>query len=277
MRRRQVTVDGIPTTVVEAGDADADVATVLVHGNPGGIEDFLPLLEASGRRRRTIAMDMPGFGSTPPHPRFVPDVDRYAAHLAGLLDALGVTGAHLVLHDFGGPWGLQLAIDRPALPRSVLLVNTVGMPGYRWHRMARLWRTPGVGEAVMAAASPGLARAILRHDDPDVPDHDAARMAEQFLDPDRARVVLELYRSTPPDWGDQRVDAFRRLDVPVLVVWGDADPYISPLQAERFREPFPQARFVRLRGAGHWPMLTHPQDLEPVVLTWLDRQDPAGG
>jgi pimeloyl-ACP methyl ester carboxylesterase len=50
-------------------------------------------------------------------------VPGYAAHLGRCLEALGITRAHLVLHDFGGPWGLAWAATHPAAFASATLVN----------------------------------------------------------------------------------------------------------------------------------------------------------
>jgi len=272
MRRTTVVVDGIRTPVIEAGPSGAAEAAVFVHGNPGSADDFLALVEATGRHGRAIAMDMPGFGRADKPDDWPATVANYGRHLAGLLDHLRVTRVHLVLHDFGGPWGMSWLADAAGRAGSLLLVNTVAMPGYRWHRLARGWRTPRVGESLMAATTRRLFLAFLREGNPrPIPPHDAERMWEHF-DPDTRRTVLDLYRDTDPEVLDDlaaRVAGAVPSDLPVRVVWGDRDPYISPKQAERLREVFPQAGFTRIRDAGHWPFLTHPEVTDPVIVDWL--------
>lgn len=66
-----------------------------------------------GAFARAIAPDMPGYGRADKPENFDYTVDGYARHLAGVLDAAEVQRAHLVLHDFGGAWGLQWAATHP--------------------------------------------------------------------------------------------------------------------------------------------------------------------
>ena len=97
---------------------------------------------------------MPGFGGADKPDRFVHTVDGYARHLAGALDELGVRRAHLVLHDFGGPWGLQWAADRPDRFASATFVGIGVLRGYRWHSLARIWRTSGLGQVFLRTSNP---------------------------------------------------------------------------------------------------------------------------
>jgi len=56
---------------------------------------------------------------------------------------------HLLVHDFGGPIALTWAAGHPYRVASVTLINTGVLIGYRWHRLAKPWRTPVLGELVM--------------------------------------------------------------------------------------------------------------------------------
>jgi pimeloyl-ACP methyl ester carboxylesterase len=109
--RTILTVDGIRAPLVEARPAGVptDQAIVFVHGNPGSSQDWVPLLERAGHLARAVAWDHPGFGQADKPAGFDHTVDGYAAHLGRCLDALGIAKAHLVGHDFGGPWMLRRA------------------------------------------------------------------------------------------------------------------------------------------------------------------------
>ncbi|MDQ4032492.1 MAG: alpha/beta fold hydrolase [Actinomycetota bacterium] len=84
-------------------------------------------------RSPAIAPDLPGYGSADKSDRFNYTVDGYARHLGGIIDQLGIYRAHLVLHDFGGPWGLTWAAQHPDRFASVTLINSGVLRGYRWH------------------------------------------------------------------------------------------------------------------------------------------------
>ncbi|MBM7807684.1 pimeloyl-ACP methyl ester carboxylesterase [Geodermatophilus bullaregiensis] len=269
----EVTVAGVRSPYLHAGPADADEAVVFVHGNPGPAEDWRRLLARTGAFARAVAPDMPGFGGADKPDSFVYTVDGYARHLAGVLDGLGIRRAHLVLHDFGGAWGLWWAADHPDRFASATLVGIGVLRGYRWHSLARIWRTSGVGEAFFRASSLPAPRWLARRGSPPgLPDDAVERLGRGFRDPGTQRAVLRLYRAT--DMAAVAEDLHKRLqgsDRPVLAVWGRRDPYLPVAYAERQRETFPRAEVVVLDGSGHWPMLDDPVGLEATVLPFLER------
>ena len=268
-----VTVADIRTPYLTAGPPDADGAGVFVHGNPGPAEGWGPLVRRAGAFARAVAPDMPGFGAADKPDTFVHTVDGYARHLAGVLDELGVRRAHLVLHDFGAPWGLAWAADHPDRFASATLVGNGVLRGYRWHSVARIWRTSGLGEVFLRTGTLPVARLLLQRGTPrGLPRDVVERLHRSFKDPGTQRAVLRLYRAT--DTAAVAEDLHRRLagtDRPVLAVWGRHDPYLPVAYAERQRETFPRAEVVVLDESGHWPMLDDPVALEQVVLPFLAR------
>lgn len=258
LRTHAVTVAGVRSPVAERGPADATEAVVFVHGNPGSGEDWAGLQSGLPDGVRAIAPDMPGFGSADAPDDFAYTVDGYATHLGGLLDELGIERAHLVLHDFGGPWGLAWAAHHPERVASIVLVNTGSLVDYRWHHFAKVWRTPVVGEVFMALSfRPVLVRA-LGIENPRLRPDDLRRVAGQLTKAGTKRAVLRLYRATDPDDMAAEREALRSVDAPVLVVWGTGDRYIPHVQAVRQRRTFPQARIETLHGLGHWAFLEEP-------------------
>ena len=153
LRRSEPNVSGVRTVVAESGPDGGDEALVFVHGNPGSSRDWEQLMARAGAFCRCIAPDMPGFGHSDKPDGFNYTVAGYARHLGALLTQLKIRRAHLVLHDFGGPWGLAWAASNPSLLASLTLINIGVLRDYRWHLFARLWRTPLVGEALMATTT----------------------------------------------------------------------------------------------------------------------------
>ena len=265
-----VTVDGVRSPYLNAGPTDAPEAVVFVHGNPGPAEDWRRLVARTGAFTRAVAPDLPGYGGADKPDRFDYTVDGYARHLGGILDELGLHRVHLVLHDFGGPWGLTWAADHPDRFASVTLVNTGVLRGYRWHYLARIWRTPVLGEAFMRMGTLPAFRLLLRHGNPrGLPREVIERMYSDFQDPAVQRAVLRLYRATDTAASAHLHQRLRSLDRPALVVWGARDPYLPVRYARRQREAFPQAEVVVLDDSGHWPMIDHPVAVEQAVLPFL--------
>jgi pimeloyl-ACP methyl ester carboxylesterase len=271
-----VTVAGVRSPVLEAGDSSATEAVVFVHGNPGPAEDWRRLLEATGEFARAVAPDMPGYGAADKPIDFEYTVPGYARHLGGVLEQLGVQRAHLVGHDFGGPWMLTWAARNPDAFASATLINTGVLVDYKWHRYAKIWRTPGVGELFQATTNRAAYRMLLGRENPRLPASDLDRLYDVSRSWPTKRAVLKLYRATPPSGMGAVKDALRPLDRPALVVWGVDDPYIPWEQAERQRESFPSARIELLDGLSHWCFLEDPARVAELVVPFLREQAGAG-
>jgi pimeloyl-ACP methyl ester carboxylesterase len=274
VRQGRLEVGGVSSPMIEAGPQDPREAVVFVHGNPGSSSDWTALVGAAGELGRAVAMDMPGFGKAPAPAGFGFDVSSYADFLAAALEQLQIERAHLVLHDFGGPFGLFWGVGHPQAWASVVLINVGVMPGYEWHSMAKRWRTPIVGELVQAWIPRAAWRRTMQKSGP-------RRLPEEFVekmydDYDRATrgTVLKLYRNTP-DPGTtaaQLGGAIAELHKPALVVWGAADPFIGVEYAERQREFFDVQEVVVLEQSSHWPFQDDPQAVERAVMPFLARQ-----
>jgi pimeloyl-ACP methyl ester carboxylesterase len=266
-----VTVEGVRSPYLQAGPTDTAEAVVFVHGNPGPAADWRRLVARTGAFARAVAPDLPGYGDADKPDHFRYTVDGYARHLGGILDRLDIDRAHLVLHDFGGPWGLTWAAEHPDRFASVTLINCGVLRDYRWHYLARIWRTPVLGEAFMRMGTFPALRLLLRHGNPrGLPLDVLQRMYRDYQNPAVQLAVLRLYRATGPDLGSERLHhRLRSLDRPALVVWGARDPYAPVGYAHRQRETFPRAEAVLLTDSGHWPMIDHPVAVEQPVLNFL--------
>jgi len=278
LRERTVEAEGIRAPVIEAGPPDATEAVLFVHGNPGSGRDWEGLVRHVGEFARAVAPDMPGFGRASKPRDFTYRVDSYAAFLEGARRQLGIERAHLVLHDFGGPFGIVWAAQHPEAFASAVLMQTGFMRGLRWHRTARIWRTRGLGELAMAATTRGRwRRAMNRESRCGVPREFSDRLYQEF-DRDTRRAVLELYRATadPNALAEFLAPTFRELDRPALVLWGAGDPYLPASYAAGNLEGFPSAELVVLEDSGHWPWVDDPEGAAGAIVPFLRRRVGAG-
>ncbi len=270
--RTRIRAGGTQPRTLQAGPEDASEAVVFVHGNPGSCDDWERLVAAVGASGvRAVALDLPDFGETFAPPGFVHDVPTYAGFLDEALGALGVERVHLVVHDFGGPIGLVWAamhVDRVA---SVTLIDTGILPGYRWHRLARIWRTPVLGEIFQAISPPWAIRRMLPREEP-------RGLPREFLDAIRysrrtRRAVLALYRATddPGAAASEFAAYMASQDVPALVIWGEHDAYLPSSYAARQRDAFPSADVHVLSASGHWPFADAPETVERLLVEFVGK------
>jgi pimeloyl-ACP methyl ester carboxylesterase len=274
LRRASVTVSGVGSPVIEAGPARAREAVVFVHGNPGSGTDWLELLEAVSPLGRAVALDMPGFGQADKPRDYRYQVSSYSEFLHGALRQLGIERVHLVLHDFGGPFGLLWGLQHPDAWISVVLIDIGVLPGYRWHPMARRWRTPVLGELLQAWIPRWAWRRSMQRSNPKgLPPEFVDKMYDDY---DRAtrRAVLALYRATPDpnEAAGTLGPALAGLSKPALVLWGAKDPYAPVRYAERQQEFFDVRQVVILPDSGHWPFKDDPEAVEGPLLSFLRTQ-----
>jgi pimeloyl-ACP methyl ester carboxylesterase len=270
VRERWLRVAGVRTRVLQAGPEDSTSAVVFVHGNPGSASDWTGLLPRVGEFSRALAIDTVGFGEADKPRRFDYSIPAMGDFLAGALEQLGVERAQLVLHDFGGPWGLRWADRHPGALASLVLIDTGVLIDYRWHYLARIWRTPVVGEIFQAISVRPAFRFVLRHGNPrGLPRSFVDEMHSNY---DRAtrRAVLKLYRNTEAAVLDRGGPGVER-EVPTLVIWGKHDPYLPVEQAHKQTITFPRAVVRIFDRSGHWPFIDDPEQVAALVVPFLRR------
>lgn len=270
--RSSLVVGGTRTRLVQAGPAEASEAVVFIHGNPGSADDWERLAEAAAMAgMRAVAFDLPDFGETIAPAGFEHDVPGYAGFVADALGELGVERAHPVLHDFGGPIGLVWAMMHPDALASITLIDTGVLPGYRWHRLARIWRTPVVGEIFQATATRGAFRRLLNRNEPQGLPRDFVEKMYDHYDRRTRKAVLALYRATddPGGMSEGLIALFKDREIPALVIWGEHDAYLPSSYAARQREAFPAAEVHVLPVSGHWPFADAPETVERIFTEFL--------
>lgn len=281
LTRTRVEVQGISTRLIQGGPVDSPEAVVFVHGNPGSSDDWERLIAAvsgavandgAAHPRRALGFDLPDFGETVAGEGFEHTVSSYAEFVDAALKVLGVERVHLVVHDFGGPIGLVWAAGHVEALASITLIDIGILPGYRWHRMARVWRTPVLGELSQAITfRSGFRRLIAASEPRGLPREFLDRMYDQY-DRRTRRAVLELYRATdePGAAATEFAAYMAPHDIPALVVWGEHDAYLPSSYAMRQRDAFPSADVHVLPASGHWPFADSPEIVQRLLVGFLD-------
>ena len=226
---------------------------VFVHGVPDTHRVWQDLIERL-QRNDVIALSLPGFGSATP-PGFDCTKEAYSGWL--LEELRRIPGPiDLVGHDWGGLLTVRAVSLEPLLVRTWAAGAAPLDPEYEWHKAAKIWQTPGVGEQMMEKlTSEALASGLVAAG---VPPADAAVTA-QHADATMKRSILALYRSAVTV-GLEWVDDLRRVQAPGLLLWGQKDPYAAPVFGSRLAGRT-RARFVEFSGCSHWWQLERAADV----------------
>jgi pimeloyl-ACP methyl ester carboxylesterase len=259
-------LDGLPVfwrSAPAPPQLSAAAVPLYLHGVPNNSDDWLTFLERTGG----IAPDLPGFGRSGKPGSLSYTIGEYDSFIERFLDQLGVARVSLVMHDWGAV-GLAFAQRLPERVERIALIDAVPfLPGYRWHRTARIWRTPVLGELAMGTTNRFVLRHLSREGNATpgpMPDEWIDSVLDHF-DQGTQRAILRLYRSSPPEVLAAAGKGLGRLQVPALVVWGMKDPYIPGRFGGEYARALPGAELVELPDEGHWPWLDRPEALERVV------------
>jgi pimeloyl-ACP methyl ester carboxylesterase len=263
---RRGELDGLPLFWRDA--PCAGVPPLYLHGVPTNSDDFIPFLARSGG----LAPDLPGFGRSGKPGNFDYSIPGYERFIEQYLDLLEIERVSLVVHDWGSV-GLAFAQLHPERIERLVIINAIALlPGYRWHRVARAWRTPVLGELVMGS----ITRPLLRFTSKEanvtpgpLPDAWLDTVLDHF-DQGTQRAILRLYRSAPGDVLAAAGAQLSTLRMPALVVWGARDPYIPARFGRDYAAALGSAalgdvELLELADAGHWPWLDRPDVIDRVV------------
>ncbi len=238
---------------------------------------------------RCLLLDRPGTGLSDPLPASVDDLAGLealgAALVPDVLDALGLDRAPLVATSFGGFFSFRAAVAHPQrVSRIVELGWTAGAPVPRLPLMMRLGTAPITGDLLARMPATGATvRGILRGiglgtalEEGRVTDEaiNAYRALLTHTDTLRNDLALGRLFLSPVRGADGRIlltDAAKaRIDLPVDLVWGAADPFGGEDVARGFAASLPRASLVVLPGIGHAPWMDATQLVAGLVKERLE-------
>ena|SRR4051812_299771 len=216
---------------------------LLLHGGagPASVAGFASMLSATGADVRAPAH--PGFDGTPRPPELT-TIRGLARHYAELLEKLSLDDVCVVGNSIGGWIAAELALLRSPRVSRLVIVDGVGIevPG---HPIADFWSLTFDQVAALSYADP--ARFAVK------PPPSALQNRE----------TLQVYASAMAD--PSLRDRLSAIDVPSLVIWGEADRIADAEYGKAFAAAIPGAEFLLLENAGHLPQIEAPDRLLKAV------------
>jgi len=248
---------------------------LFVHGTPTNSFEYRHLIAALRQRWRCVALDHLGFGLSERPADFPYTPAAHAANLAEFVERLELRAPVLIVHDYGGPIGLPLALDGKVSKvvllntwmwpldddpemvwRARLVGGTLGRLMYRWlNASLRLVMPSAYGDR--RNLTPAIHRQYLE------PFRDRAARVRVLWPLARALLGSRDYYASL--WAQrQRLPA-----LPSLIVWGMKDTAFRPHQLARWEALLPRATIVRLAAAGHWPHEEAPGEVVRAIEQFL--------
>ncbi|WP_419817602.1 alpha/beta fold hydrolase [Glaciibacter flavus] len=241
----------VPLTVDERGSGRP---VLILHGGagPASVTGFADLLSAS-TDARVIVPTHPGFGGSP-RPESLSTIDGLAEVYAGLLETLDLSDVVLVGNSIGGWIAAEMALRHPDRLGRVVLVDSVGIEVE--------------GHPVASSLAPAQLAQYSWYDPAKAPSMDPATMPPALAQMRGAnQAALAVYGGTMSD--PTLLGRLAGIDVPVLVLWGEADRVVDPDYGRAFAAAIPGARFELLAKTGHVPQMETPDTLLDAIRPFI--------
>jgi pimeloyl-ACP methyl ester carboxylesterase len=241
---------------------------VLLHGIGSRWQMWEPVLRRLASERDVIALDLPGFGSSPmPPPGTPPGLASLTRLVGEFLDEHDVERPHVAGNSLGGLMALELA--KQSRVASATALSPAGFYNDREAAYARTSLKATVRTARLLApraerltASP-LVRMLTFSQVVAKPRRLGAADAAASV---RALAEAPWFDDTLPAIATERFSGGEQIQVPVTIAWGTKDRLLLPRQARRAARSIPGARLVMLSGCGHVPTYDDPEQVARVLL-----------
>jgi pimeloyl-ACP methyl ester carboxylesterase len=264
---------------VRSAPGNGGEPALCVHGVAGSSRNWTDLMDLLRPRLAADALDLPGFGDSPPRPDGRYSIVALAQTVTALIEQRGHGPVHLIANSLGGPVSVKLAAARPDLVKTLTLISPA-LPDSR--PRLDLIRFPVI-------SLPRVGARLLRKYQALPPETRVADViATCYSDPARfpparfATEVAELARRDTLDYATAalvgsirtltaeffRTRAWRdasRITAPTLVIYGGHDRLVDPRLAGRAAHAFPGARIVVLPRTGHLAHMEQPAQVAAEI------------
>jgi haloalkane dehalogenase len=264
-------VDGMRLHYVDEGEGDP---VWFMHGEPTWSylwRKVMPPVRDAGFR--CIAPDMPGFGrSDKPTDQDWYSYDAHTGAMGSLLEQLDLHDVTFVVHDWGGPVALRLAVEHPDRVARLVILDTGLFTGRQ--KMSDAWvafrdfvqRTEDlpIGFLVKGACARDMPHDVFSAYEAPFPTTASKAGARAFP------LILPTSPDAPGAEAGQRVlDALPALDVPKLALWADKDPVLTLDTGKRFAAAVGAPEPEVIEDASHFLQEDAGEEIGQRIAAWL--------
>jgi pimeloyl-ACP methyl ester carboxylesterase len=265
-RRSDTNVDGREAIDLVYERRGVGEPLLLLHGLGSRWQVFEPVLDLLAREFELWALDMPGFGASPPATRALSSLGGLADEVLAWMRTRGLEGCHAAGNSTGGGVALELAA-RGAV-KSVVALAPIGFwsarerafcqTSLRSTRMLARQLRPLAPWLLRIAPGRALVFAQFAAHPTRITPHEALGDVEAFIDASSFDDVCAAFSGylAPTSAADH---------VPVTIAWGTKDRLLLPRQLDRARRRLPRAHHARIAGAGHLATRDDPQAVAELI------------
>jgi haloalkane dehalogenase len=250
---------------------------LFVHGTPSWSFENRKIIKELRKNYRCIAFDHIGFGLSDKPEVYDYSTQNHSATLEKFVVDLQLSNITLVVHDFGGPIGLNFAIHSPGLIKRIVIFNSWfwdSSASSEFKKMKKVLNSPllpflyrflNFSPKFLLPKTYGEnkpSKRILKH------------YTKPFSGPRQRNGVLAFAKSllSDQDWFEKLWNEKGAIsNKPVLLIWGMKDPVITPHNLEKFESGFQNSQTIRLESSGHFPQEEEPEKVIEEISNFMRR------
>lgn len=236
-------------------------SVLLIHGVASYSFIWKPIIRELSRNYDVIALDLLGCGDSEKPVDQDLSIKVQSELISKLIDKLGIKDVHLVGHDVGGGVAQLLAVNHADQLSDLTLINPVGYDYWPVQPITAM-RLPVIRALTTAIMNKNMLRMVIRR----------ALFYKERLDD---KLMDEFWRPLASDEGKRGFvqlirginnkllldikDKLKTIELPALLIRGDADAYLSRHILERLHDDIPNSKLVRTPRGGHFIQFDEPE------------------
>jgi len=251
---------------------------LFVHGTPSWSFDFRNVIKKLMPAYRCIAIDHMGFGLSDKPAHYDYSTIHHSKTLEKFIIEKQLDKFTLVVHDFGGPIGLNVAINHPGRINKLVILNS-----WLWSsqndpdfiKLSKVLKNPLLPFLYLYLNfSP---RFILPQSfgDHKLPREILKQYTGPFAGKSQRYGALAFAKSLLHDqhWFEELWHSKQSIsNKPALFIWGMKDPVIKPHNLDKFISGFPDAQILKLETSGHFPQEEQPEKVSEAIRHFMQEE-----
>ncbi|HTU90861.1 MAG TPA: alpha/beta fold hydrolase [Gemmataceae bacterium] len=288
IHHRFARVNGVTLHFVEAfpaatngKDARSGQLCLMLHGFPEFWYAWghqIPALAAAGFH--VLAPDLRGYNlSDKPRGVSAYSIDALLGDVIGLIENAGAERAAVAGHDWGGVIAWRFAMRYPQVVEKLIILNAPHPAAYRrelrsWRQLLKSWyvfffQVPGLPEQLLGGGDFDWLGRLLRRHPRAFGSEDVRRYKQALARPGALKAALNYYRAFMRHRNQSAARDDGPINVPVLLLWGERDLYLSPCLTVGLDAWVPNLRVVRFPDASHWVQNDAPERVNRLMVDFL--------
>jgi pimeloyl-ACP methyl ester carboxylesterase len=265
-------IDGHQLHYIDEGKGEI---VLFVHGTPSWSFEYRNVIRKLKSGYRCVAVDHMGFGLSDKPGHYDYSTQNHGKTLERFILEKSLDEITLVVHDFGGPIGMNFAIRHPEKIKRLVILNSwlwSSRSDPDFFKMSKLLKNPLLPFLYRYLNFSPKFLLPLSFGDKKLPKHLVSQYSKPFANKTQRNGALAFARSLLNDqeWFEELWDNRKPISgKPTLFIWGMKDPVLKPHHLEKFVSGFSNSSTLTLETCGHFPQEEQPESVLNAMISFL--------